>query len=145
MTRKPQSVGVGVLLQSLIDGMSHRGGETLVLMNDASVTLPQVLLLTRLRQTPGCTMSELAEQLNLSLPAVSQAIDRLVRGRLAARKEDREDRRRKRLVTTDAANALLDRLIRARAREFEQGAARLSGKVRADLTKVLRRAVAELG
>ena len=42
---------VGALLLALVDRVSHRGGDTLALMTEAGLTLPQVLFLTRLRQS----------------------------------------------------------------------------------------------
>ena len=38
---------VGALLLALVDRVSHRGGDTLALMTEAGLTLPQVLFLTR--------------------------------------------------------------------------------------------------
>ena len=57
---------VGALLLALVDRVSHRGGDTLALMTEAGLTLPQVLFLTRLRQAGESTPSELAERLNMS-------------------------------------------------------------------------------
>src|SRR5207302_6161904 len=61
---------VGALLLALVDRVSHRGGDTLALMTEAGLTLPQVLFLTRLRQAGESTPSELAERLNMSPPSV---------------------------------------------------------------------------
>ena len=72
---------VGELLLALVDRVSHRGGDTRAVMNEAGITLPQVLFLTRLRQSTqagGCTASELADRLNMSPPAVSQEILRIL-------------------------------------------------------------------
>jgi DNA-binding MarR family transcriptional regulator len=96
-------VDVGALLPAPVDHVSHRGGETLSLMNEVGLTLPQVLFLTRLRQAGGSTASELAERLNMSLPATSQLVDRLFRQGLLTRTEDEGDRRRKRLAATPSA------------------------------------------
>ena len=52
-------------------------------MNEAGTTLPQILFLARLRQAGGGTASDLADTLNMSLPAVSQMVDRLFRARPA--------------------------------------------------------------
>src|SRR6267142_578090 len=60
----------GELLLALVDRVSHRGGDTLALMNEAGTTLPQILFLARLRQAGGGTASDLADTLNMSLPAV---------------------------------------------------------------------------
>jgi len=45
----------GELLLALVDRVSHRGGDTLSLMNEAGTTLPQILFLARLRQAGGGT------------------------------------------------------------------------------------------
>jgi DNA-binding MarR family transcriptional regulator len=136
---------VGGLLLALVDRVSHRGGETLSLMSEAGLTLPQVLFLTRLRQAGGSTASELAERLNMSLPATSQMVERLFRQGLLTRTEDAGDRRRKRLAVTAAAERLLDRLVRARAAEYARGTARLSPALRRELAAALGKAVRELG
>jgi DNA-binding MarR family transcriptional regulator len=134
----------GELLLALVDRVSHRGGDTLALMNEAGTTLPQILFLARLRQAGGGTATELAGTLNMSLPAVSQMVDRLFRLGLLSRVEDAEDRRRKRLATTGKADTLLDRLTRARSAEYSRGVARLSPAVRKELSTALQKAVNEL-
>ena len=144
MSAAKDGAAAGELLLALIDRVSHRGGDTLALMNEAGTTLPQILFLARLRQAGGGTASELAGTLNMSLPAVSQMVDRLFRLGLLSRAEDAEDRRRKRLATTAKADALLDRLTRARAAEYSRGVARLSPAVRKELAAVLQKAVREL-
>jgi DNA-binding MarR family transcriptional regulator len=135
---------VGDLLLALVDRVSHRGGDTLSLMNEAGMTLPQVLFLTRLKQAGGSTASELAERLNMSPPAVSQMVDRLFQLGLLTRVEDPEDRRRKRLAATPRADALMERLRRARGEEYNKGTARLSPAVRKELAAALAKAVREL-
>jgi MarR family transcriptional regulator, transcriptional regulator for hemolysin len=128
---------LGVLLSDLVNRVSHGSGETLQTMADAQVTLQQVLLLTRLRHMSPCGASALALALNLSPPAISQAIDRLVRLHLVTRVEDPADRRRKQLATTARANALLDRLTRARAHEYGAALSTLPNDLRDRLAKVV--------
>jgi DNA-binding MarR family transcriptional regulator len=135
---------VGALLLALVDRVSHRGGATLSLMSEAGLTLPQVLFLTRLRQVGQSTPSELAERLNMSLPATSQMVDRLFKLGFLSRAEDEDDRRRKRLAVTPAAERMLDKLVRARAAEYAKGTERLSPAVRRELGAVLAKAVREL-
>jgi len=135
---------LGRLLQDLVNRVSHRGGQTLALMTEAEVTLQQVLLLTRLRQANRCSVSEFADQLGLSLPAISQAVERLKRLDMVTRIEDPTDRRRKQLATTRKAHALLDRLLEARSNEYAAGVAGLSPQLREDLARVLRRVVDQL-
>lgn len=145
MSQSSDGAAVGELLLALVDRVSHRGGDTLALMNEAGMTLPQILFLARLRQSAGSTASELAERLNMSPPAISQMVDRLFRSGMLTRVEDSEDRRRKRLAVTPRAEQLLDKLTRARAAEYGKGTAPLSPALRRELSAVLRKAVKELG
>jgi DNA-binding MarR family transcriptional regulator len=113
-------------------------------MSEASVTLQQVLLLRALAEGSGSTPSELAAALNMSLPSVSQMIDRLHQLNLVTRAEMEEDRRKKRIAPTRAGQALLRRLYEARSAEYEAGVAPLSGRVRGELRSVLAQALDEL-
>jgi DNA-binding MarR family transcriptional regulator len=113
-------------------------------MAEANVTLQQVLLLTRLHREGSCSASDLANALNLSLPAISQAIDRLMKVGLVSRIEDPADRRKKKLATTRKANNLLDRLDTARASEYGAGLSALSAQAQQELATVLRAVLAQL-
>ena len=132
----------GELLQEIVNRISHRRGETLQIMDQVPVTLHQTLLLRRLREMSPCTASSLAAELNLSLPAVSQAVDRLVGLKLVTRVESEDDRRKKQLMTTRKAHVLLDRLFEARSKEYSAGLSGLPAEVRkrlvASLQEVLR-------
>jgi DNA-binding MarR family transcriptional regulator len=139
--REPQ---LGDLLQGLVNLVSHRGGQTLTIMNEASVTLQQVILLSRLAESGMSTASELAATLGMSMSSVSQMIDRLFQLDLVTRAEMLEDRRKKQIALTPKGRALLHRLHEARSAEFEAGVARLPPQLRADLTLVLARALREL-
>jgi DNA-binding MarR family transcriptional regulator len=135
---------LGDLLQQLVNRVSHRSGKTLALMNDASVTLQQVLLLSRLAEGDGSTPSDLAAALNMSLPSVSQMIDRLYQLNLLTRAEMSEDRRKKRIALTRAGQTLLARMSEARLSEYEAGLSQLSRQNQADLRQILERALNEL-
>jgi DNA-binding MarR family transcriptional regulator len=80
----------------------------------------------------------------MSPPAVSQMVDRLFQLGLLTRVEDAEDRRRKRLAPTPRADALMERLRRARGEEYNKGTAKLSPAVRKELATALAKAVREL-
>lgn len=134
----------GRLLAELVDRLSHRGGGTLRIMAEAKVTLQQVLLLTRLRQQGPCCSSDLAGSLNLSLPAISQSVDRLLSMGLVSRIEDPEDRRRKQIAVTAKANELLARLDEARANEYGVGLSALPSDMRKALTVALKAALRQL-
>lgn len=141
---KNKSKTTGDLLQEIVNRISHRRGETLRIMDEIPVTLQQTLLLRRLREMSPCTASDLAAEFNLSLPAVSQAIERLVRLKLVTRVESDTDRREKRLATTGKTHILLGRLFEARSKEYSAGLSALPADVRERLVSVLQEVLREL-
>jgi DNA-binding MarR family transcriptional regulator len=60
------------------------------------------------------------------------------------RNEALDDRRKKDVAVTPKGHALLERIRRARSAEYEAGVASLSHKLRSDLAKLLRKALAVL-
>jgi DNA-binding MarR family transcriptional regulator len=141
---RPHAAHLGDLLQEFVNRISHLQGNLLAVLTEESVTLQQVLLLRRLKQLGESSPSELATVMRMSLPAVSQMIDRLFLLGLVTRAEAPDDRRRKRIAVAGKADALLARIRRARAMEYAAGSAQLSAAVRAELTTVLAKALREL-
>lgn len=135
---------LGDLMQDFIGRVAHRSGKTLMIMSEASVTLHQVILLNRLLELGETTVSELATALGMSLPSVSQMVDRLHRLGLVTRVELPSDRRKKQVDLTVAGHQLLDRLREARSMEFEIGTMSLSASLQAELGELLSRALVEL-
>ena len=113
-------------------------------MNDASITLPQVLLLSRVEKSRSASLSDLAEGSTASAAAVSQMIERLVHQGLLDRAEDPVDRRRKAIRVTARARALLRKLGAARSADYELGLGLLGGDVRTRLAAMLELAVTEI-
>jgi DNA-binding MarR family transcriptional regulator len=138
------NTGLGELLQTFLNRVSHPRGRVLRLMSEASVTVPQVILLNLASTMPGSTPSSLAANMKMSLPTVSQMIERLVKVGLVQRIEDREDRRRKTVTITTKARTLLTRVRAVRSAEFAAGTAGLSPTTRRRLTEVLVQALHEL-
>jgi DNA-binding MarR family transcriptional regulator len=114
------------------------------LMNKASVTLPQVLLISRVEQFGSASLSDLAQSSTASVAALSQMIERLVQQGLLRREEDPVDRRRKAIGATPRARALLRKLEAARSADYELGLVSLDGALRAELTAAIDRAVAAI-
>lgn len=139
-----QQIRLGEALRRLIDLAAHRSGAVLAIMEAASVTLPQVLLLDRVAEIGPASLSELAEGSRASTAAMSQMIDRLVQQSLLRRGEDPADRRRKAIAATARARALLRRLAEARSADYELGLAPISPNLRQRLIPALEQAVAEL-
>src|SRR5512138_2332702 len=71
------------------------------------ITVEQFHVLRYVRRGPN-SMSELATAKNISRPAISQAVEVLVKKGLLTRVPSKEDRRCVDLVLTDAGNHLLD-------------------------------------
>jgi DNA-binding MarR family transcriptional regulator len=88
------------------------------IFEELDLTLTQVKALCVLATTE-LTVKDLAEQLGLSLPGTSRAVDALVERDLLARREDRDDRRMKRVRCTDAGRDALQRLDEARLAGIE--------------------------
>jgi DNA-binding MarR family transcriptional regulator len=131
-------------LRRLVDLVSHRSGLAVATMAEAAITLPQVLLLNHVERRGRTSPSEMAEAMHVSLPAVSQMIERLVQQGLLDRTEDPVDRRRKAVATTHAAKVVLRDLERARASDYESGLSPVSPELLAQLAALLRRVVGQL-
>lgn len=136
---------MGALLGELLRLVNRRSaGETLAIMNESGLTLPQLVTLHILEQAGVRTISAIASALRLSPAATSHLIDRLVTGGLVGRIEDPQDRRQKRVTITSAGRRLVDRVQRERTREMTEAVAGLSPQVGREFGKVLSRVIGEL-
>jgi DNA-binding MarR family transcriptional regulator len=87
--------------------------------------------------SPELSLKQLGDQLGLSLPAVSRAVDGLVQRGLVTRTEDVEDRRMKRVRPTAQADALIARLIDVRFAELGKFVETLTPRERKKLADAL--------
>src|SRR3954454_12969014 len=102
---------------------THSDGAFMQEVSDHDLTLSQLKTLSLLSELPPSSplsLKDVAEQLGISLPAASRAVDPLVRRGLVERREDEEDRRVKRVRTTAAGEALSQRLMAARVSALEE-------------------------
>jgi DNA-binding MarR family transcriptional regulator len=137
--------GVGDLVGTLM-GLVHRrsAGSTLALMNEAGLTMAQMVTLYVLDHLGAQSVTAIASFLNLSPAATSHLVDRLVTGGFVGRSEDQKDRRQKRIVITDGGRALAARVHEERAREFASALALVSPELQRQFAGVLHRVVEEL-
>ena len=142
--KKASAPRTGAALRRLVDLISHRSGAVLALMNEAAVTLPQVLLLSRVELLESASLAELGEGSSASIPALSQMVDRLVQQELLTRVEDPADRRRKAIRLTARAGALLRKIEAARSAEYERGLKPVSVALRAQMAAAIERAILEI-
>jgi len=78
-------------------------------------------------------VSDLAETFGVSVPSMSRAVDALVKGRLATRVEDAEDRRVRRVEITAKGKDLVETLLVVRQAGMESFVASLSAAQRRKL------------
>ncbi len=134
----------GDALRRLVDLASHRSGSVFKLISNANVTLPQVVLISRVETLGSPSLSDLADGANVSTAALSQMIDRLVQQGLLDRTENPIDRRRKAIGVTARARALLRKLEAARSADYEAGLASLGRELGTRLAATLEQAVAAI-
>jgi DNA-binding MarR family transcriptional regulator len=136
---------VGDLVGNLM-GLVHRrsAGGTLALMNEAGLTMAQMVALYVLDHLGPQSVSAVASFLNLSPAATSHLVDRLVTAGFASRAEDQEDRRQKRIAITVEGHTLAARVHQERAREFESALGLLPADLQRQFATVLGRVVEAL-
>ncbi|MEN9786125.1 MAG: hypothetical protein RLZZ299_1389 [Pseudomonadota bacterium] len=145
MVHDPVRERLAQLLPELM-GLLHAAiaGDTLAIMHDANLTMPQLVSLHIVRHHDGMRISDLGVALGLSTSASSAMVDRMVERGLFLRTEDPADRRQKRIAIAADGVALIDRLAAARATELAAGLAHVDPAVRAELADVLEQAVRQL-
>ena len=136
-------------LAHLIDEMMshiHRrsADDTLAVMNEAGLTMAQMVTLMLLEKLCPLSVSSVAACIRLSRAAASHMVDRLVVAGLVARSEDPIDRRHKRIAITPAGRELIQKTREQRTREFTRILARLSIEAQTQFAKALARVLEEL-
>ncbi|MDQ4041200.1 MAG: MarR family transcriptional regulator [Actinomycetota bacterium] len=107
-------------------------------LGDLELSVTQAKMLHELEERGAdLPLTELAELLSLSLPAVSRAIEVLQQRGYVVRREDDQDRRVKRVRITPAGRRVLERLMRIRLKMLERFTSTLSEDERADLVRAL--------
>ena len=128
--------------------MSHihrrSADDTLAVMNEAGLTMAQMVALHLLTHLGPVSVSSVAACLKLSPPATSHLIDRLVVAGLVGRSEDPIDRRHKRIVITPRGQELIESTQEERTREFTRVLSSLTAEVQSQFGKALGRVVKEL-
>jgi DNA-binding MarR family transcriptional regulator len=112
-------------------------GQQLRAIEESGLTMAQCKALLALAG-PGQSaeprqINEIAERLGLSLPAMSRAVDGLVRKRLITRVEDEEDRRVRRIAIAAKGEELVSELVSMRLAGLEAFASTLSAAQRRKL------------
>ena len=110
---------IGVLLPEVVSMLHARvAGDTLAVMHESGLTLPQIVVLHILQHHGGQSLSFLGGALRLSPSATSHLVDRLYEMKLVQRTEDPSDRRQKVIAITPKGKKLTVRLADMRAKEL---------------------------
>ena len=88
-------------------------------MEETGLSFSQINILMRLLHGGSTGVSEIGEQLGVTNPAASQAVERLVQLELIERREDPGDRRAKQLTLTPKGRTLIEQGIEIRSKWVE--------------------------
>ena len=113
-------------------------------LGELELTLPQAQALRVLRRGP-VTTGQLAEELQISAPAITQLTDRLCRKELIERRAAADDRRCVIVALTETGRRLVDEFCRRRGEVLEGALARLSEAEQRQAVEVLGKVVRALG
>jgi DNA-binding MarR family transcriptional regulator len=135
---------LAIALRLLVDRVSHSEGAVLSLLEEAGVTLSQVLLMNRMEHLGRVSLSDLAEHAPSSLAAVGQMVDRLVRKGLVERGEVLADRRRKSVSISKKGASLLRALEQARTADYAGGLAGVTPELGKRLCGLIQQAIGQI-
>ena len=102
------------------------------------MSVPHFRTLTFIYNNNGASLSDVAEHIGLSLPAMSTLVDGLVSRGLMVREENRDDRRRMTLSLTRRGRAKLDSAYKATQVQLSKSLRRLSSSDCASTITALR-------
>lgn len=90
------------------------------------LSMPQFSILMQLHHKGSCGMSEISDRFDITAPAASQLVDKLVHAGYLERAEDPSDRRAKLLTLSTRGGELIKQGIEERYRWMDDLATRLS-------------------
>jgi DNA-binding MarR family transcriptional regulator len=117
----------------------HSGGRDFYrAVGELDLSISQIRILHLLNgPLPEASLKGLADEIGLSMPAVSRSVDALVHRGLVTRTENDTDRRLKAVRATDEARALIDRLTELRVAGISDFVETLSDEERGQLSQAL--------
>ncbi len=135
MTRPAQLVQT---IRRFMDVAMHRSmRERSQLAKATGVSMPQFGVLIQLRYRGNCGISDIGERFDISTPAASQLVDKLVQSGLVERAEDPDDRRAKQLTLTSRGKAVIEKGMNERYQWVDQLVLGLGPKERDKVAEAL--------
>jgi DNA-binding MarR family transcriptional regulator len=137
MIASPQGLA-GLLGQLMLHLHRASSPELFRQLGELGLSFTQVKALNLLRDSAhDVNVKDVADRLNMSLPAMSRSLDQLVQRGYVDRHESSKDRRAKLVRLLPAGRAVLDEIEQARASALEEFTAQLSDEERAALHAAL--------
>jgi DNA-binding MarR family transcriptional regulator len=131
---------LGLVLKQIMRSTNH---DFFAALDAAGLSFTQVKCLGLLNEADALSLSTLADELVLSLPAVSRAVDVLVQRGEVTRIEDARDRRSKLVTITPRGRRSFEKLVAVRRAGVERLLAELDAteldELQAALQPILRR------
>jgi DNA-binding MarR family transcriptional regulator len=106
--------------------MRASSGDFNRIMRDYGLSMPQLSTMMRLYYHSAGAVSDIGAMLGVTNAAASQMVDRLVQLELIERKEDRSDRRVKKVELTEKGRLLIQKTMDVRRRWMEDLTSRLT-------------------
>jgi len=105
----PSSAQVVQTIRQFMDMAMHRSMRERVHFAKATgLSLPQFGILMQLHHKHNCGISEISERFDITAPAASQLVDKLVQSGLIERTEDSQDRRAKQIALSTKGRAMIE-------------------------------------
>jgi DNA-binding MarR family transcriptional regulator len=124
------------IMPHLIRGMFKKRMDAL---GKGYITLPQYLSLELIDSCGPLKMKQIAEELNVTLPAATGMIDRLHRLGLVKREFDPQDRRVIKITLTSKGKKVLNDVREKRQKAFEEVFSNLSQQERQTYLRILKK------
>ena len=132
-------------LQEMMNLLHSRfAQDTLALMVESEITLPQMVTLHVLKMGGATSVSGIQTALQLSASATSHLVDRLYAKGFVDRIEDPADRRQKVISITAAGADLIERLTAARTDQLTRAIQDLDPTLRARLVDLIDESLTQL-
>lgn len=106
-------------------------------LRSRGISMPQIMLMMHLLHTGPRTVSDISRHMDISNPAASQLIQRLVEQDFVDRREGTEDRRVKEIHLTAHGRSMIRSAIEARSTWIENLAERLPEQHRLEIESAL--------
>ncbi len=124
------------LMPRFVRGMARQESNYLT---QGKITIPQFWTLEYLSRQKGCLMSELADYIDVSRPAATGLIDRLIKQGLVKREVVPDDRREVWVNITSKGQGIVSHIQNQKRRALEQIFSKISSRERKQYLIILER------